>query len=172
MSTPTSTAPDEPPGIRAALEAEIARPPISGDPSMRLLRRAVIGTPLLVRSPDGVPAYWLVPLEIGRHACGFARADLAGRIAQVGIFGAGTDDLSGCPETAFFHHPPKSALDEIRAKHVGKPLGEPMFSYDGSPAKWGWRITMGTPVTGIALITPGGWYGRTFAGEQPPGKEG
>jgi hypothetical protein len=125
---------------------------------MRVLSEARIGDPALVRSPEGEPVFWLVPLEVDAQACGFARVDLAGRVAQVSRFGGGADDRASWPQTDFFRRPPMRLLKTVRMKHASIPLGEPLLSYDGSPAKWAWRIAIGEPVSAVAYLTPGGWY--------------
>lgn len=139
---------------------------------MRGLREAKIGDPALVRSADGAPAFWLVPFESGDRACGFARVELSGRAAQVGIFGAGADDRANWPPAEFFRHPPAGVLEELRAKHPGVPLAAPVLSYDGSPAKWAWRICIGSPPARVAYVTPGGWYEKAAAHGVRPDREG
>src|SRR5512140_89798 len=98
MSMPTSTAPDDPSRIRLAVTAALARSPVADDPAMQVLPSAVIGTPLLARSPEGAPAFWFVPLEIGQRACGFARVELSEQVAQISSFGAGTRSEASWPE--------------------------------------------------------------------------
>jgi hypothetical protein len=139
---------------------------------MRPFRRASIGASVLVRSPEGEPAYWLVPLSVGTRACGYARVDLGGHVGQVGTLGTGEGDPEGCPEAGFFAAAPPSALAEIGAKYRGKTLGEPIFSYDRSPAKWGWRVTVGDPVVGVVFITPGGWYASRLLDDAAGDREG
>ena len=145
---------------------------MSRDPLLRALRSAVVGNPVLARSPDGAPAFWLVPLEVRQRACGFARVELTERVAQLSAFGAGADDVSSWPEADFFRRPPARVLDEVRAKYSGAQLAEPVFSYDGSPAKWAWRVTVGEPATSVVYITPGGWYERAGSRAVQPGREG
>jgi len=144
--------------MRRAAEAAVDRAPVSSDPSMRALRDAVVGDPVLARSAEGEPVFWLVPFEVGDQVCGFARVELSGRVAQVSRFGAGADDRASWLKADFFRRPPARILDEVRAKHPGLPLAEPALSYDDSPAKWGWRIAVGRPMISVAYITPGGWY--------------
>ena len=158
--------------MQLAVKAALARTPVPGDPAMRALGGAVIGTPALARSPEGAPAFWLVPLEIRARTCGFARVELSGVVAQVGSFGAGTEDTSSWPEADFFRRPPARVLDEVRAKHAGAPLAEPMLSFDASPAKWAWRVAVGEPVSSVVYITPGGWYERPSPRAMRPGREG
>lgn len=139
---------------------------------MQALRGAMIGNPVLAHSPEGAPAFWLVPLEIKHHACGFARVELSEQVAQVSSFGAGPQDHASWPAVGFFRRPSARVLDEVRAKHVGAPLSEPVFSYDGSPSKWAWRVAVGTPATSVVYITPGGWYERPASRAAQPGREG
>ena len=138
---------------------------------MRMLRDAVTGDPVQAQSPEGEPAFWLVPLQIGLRACGFARVDLSGRVAQIGRFSGG-DDQTAWPEADFFKRPLPRLLDEIRAKHAGIPLAEPLLSYDGSPAKWAWRVAIGTPAVAVAYLTPGGWYEKPAAPVSAEDREG
>lgn len=127
---------------------------------MRVLRGAAVGEPVLARSPDGEPAFWLVPFEIGARACGFARVDVAGRVVQISRFGATDADRASWPEADFFRQPPARVLEEVRVAHAGAVLDEPSLSYDGSPAKWAWRIRVDGPVKTVVFITPGGWHER------------
>jgi len=132
---------------------------------MAALVRAEAGAPVLARSPEGTQAFWIVPLEAGRQAPGFARVGLDGRVAQIGRFGAATD-------AAFFEGPPAAVLDEIRASHPTAPLSQPQLSYDGSPAKWAWLVKVGEPATRFVFVTSGGWYERPALDDAPSGREG
>ncbi len=165
MSTPTSIAREEAEPIRQAVAAALRRSPIVDDPRMADLRGVEAGLPLLARSPEGAQAFWIVPLEAGRHAPGFARVGLDGRVAQIGRFGSATD-------AAFFEGPPAAALDEIRASHPTAPLSQPQLSYDGSPAKWAWLVKVGDPATRFVFVTPGGWYERPALDDAASGREG
>ena len=129
------------------------------------LRGAEAGPPLLARSPEGTQAFWIVPLEAGTRAPGFARVGLDGRVAQIGRFGAATD-------AAFFEGPPDAVLNEIRAKHPTAPLSQPQLSYDGNPAKWAWLVKVGDPATDFIFVTPGGWYERPARDDTASGREG
>jgi hypothetical protein len=172
MSTRTSNAHDDAAFIRRAVQAEVGRAPLGHDPSMKLLREARIGEPALVRSPAGDPAFWLVPFLLGNQACGFARVELTGRVAQVGRFGAAAGDRSSWPQADFFDRPPGHLLDEVRTKHPALPFGEPTLSYDGSPARWAWRIAVGEPAVTVAYLTPGGWYSRPASTAPPQDRVG
>jgi hypothetical protein len=160
MSTPTSTAPDEPARIQRAAAAALRRAG-GGDASTRALHAAQVGEPALVRAPGGEPAFWLVPLLIGERACGYARVGLDGQVAQLSQFGAGE---AAWPPAAYFKQVPAAWLAEIRARHPGEAVAEPVLSYDGSPAKWAWRIGLGDGAC-VAYVVPGGWYEKPPSGQ-------
>lgn len=161
---PTSTAPDEPDRIARAVTAAL-RLAGSGDATIRTLRAARVDEPALVRTPTGEPAFWLVPLVAGDLACGYARVELDGRVAQLSQFGAGEGDRSAWPQAEFFRRPPAPRLAEIRAQHPGAAWAEPLLSYDGSPAKWAWRIAIGDGAR-VAYVLPGGWYEKPASGQR------
>lgn len=154
-----SIAPDEPARIQRVAEGALRRAG-SGDAAMRTLRSAQVAEPALVRTPTGAPAYWLVPLVVRDLACGYARVELGGQVAQLSQFGAGE---AAWPPASFFRHPPAHWLVEIRAQHPGEAVAEPMLSYDGSPAKWAWRIAIGDGAR-VAYGVPGGWYEKAGSG--------
>lgn len=119
--------------------------------------RAPVGDPALVHTPEGAPAYWLVPFLDGGRASGFARVELHGKVSQLGAFGAGADDRRAWPEASFFAGPPPRMLEEIGQTHPGAAHTAPLLTYDRSPAHWGWRLDLG-PDRGVAFLTPGGWH--------------
>lgn len=161
---PASTAPDDEDrarALRAAVAAQRALGP--GDTTMQALRDALPGPPALVRAPTGAPAFWLVPFERDGLACGYARVGLDGRLGQLSQFGANASDRAAWPQASYFQQAPQAALAEIRARHPQADLGEPVLSYDGSPAKWAWRVTLGEGAR-VAYVLPGGWYESAGSG--------
>jgi hypothetical protein len=172
MSTPTSTAREDSEPIRSAVAAALNRHPVVDDPTMADLRRARVGEPVLARSPGGVPAFWIVPLEAGTRVPGFARVELDRRVAQIGRLGASADDPSTWSGAAFFRGPAETTLNEIRARHQTAALSQPELSYDGSPAKWAWLVKVGEPATRFIFITAGGWYERPAEQDTDSGREG
>lgn len=153
---PTSIAPDEAGRIERAVEAAL-RHAGSGDATTRLLRSAHVGAAALAHTPGGEPAFWLVPFVRDGLACGFARVGLDRRVGQLSQFGSGEADRGAWPPGSFFRQPPAQWLAEIQARHPGEALAEPLLSYDGSPARWAWRIALGDG-SRVAYVTPGGWY--------------
>ncbi len=150
--------------VRDAARRAAHRPPAAGDPQFRALTEAEAGEPAAVSSPAGEPAFWIVPFVRAARAVGYARVDVSGRVAEIAVLGA-----PGGIDARYFAEPPAAALAEIRTRHPGEPLGEPVFSYDEFPDRWGWRID-GPGWT--AFIGPGGWYERPAGERRQPGIEG
>jgi len=145
--------------IRNAAEAARRGPPIREDQRFVALREAQAGTPVMVHSPEGGDAFWLVPFLSGEQVCGYARVELDGRTGQISILGAGPEDRGSWIAYSFFVQPPDSFLEEIRKKHTGRSISSPVFSYDRSPTRWAWRLEVGeTPEIVEVFITPAGWY--------------
>jgi hypothetical protein len=121
------------------------------------VNRAQTGVPVLVKTPVGAPAYWLVPFTEGELANGFARVELDGAVSQLGTFGAGVEDRASWPPANFFTAPPPQMLHEIQHRYPDADVTAPLFTYDRSQAHWAWRVKLGS---GAAFISPGGWYAR------------
>lgn len=146
----------------------MGQPPYNGDKQLVLLYMAEIGEPVLVGTPEGMSSYWLVPMLIGDMACGFATVNLTGNVTRLGIFGGAPTDQAAWVKADFFRRPPAEILDEIAGRYPGWTISPPVFSYDMSPARWGWmvRLTRSEAAPVLIFITPGGWYEQYAA---PPG---
>lgn len=149
--------------IREAAISALKRGPVHDDPLFSTVRRAKAGSPVPVHGPTGEPAYWLVPFLVQNKVCGLAEVDLVGRVNRVGILGSTPDDRRSWIDSSFFDKPPEDLLTEIR-DHYGAALSTPILSYDASPSRWAWQVSVasGRGVGRLVFITPGGWYeGRT-----------
>jgi hypothetical protein len=144
---------------------------VSDDPQFAAVRRGQIGSPVLVSSPHGAPAFWLVPFHIDGHACGIARVELTAGVSQIATFGSGPDDRAAWPDLSFFDRPPTQFLSEAMQRHPTLRVDAARLSYDATPAKWGWRIETRDGAT-VVFITPGGWYGSTSRRSSDPNREG
>lgn len=137
--------------------------PISGDPLFATIRRAKAGSPLLVSTPGGEPAFWLVPFLVQAKVCGLAEVALSGQVSRVSVLGSASEDQQSWIDEAFFAQPPERVLAEIRVRYEGASMTAPRLSYDASPSRWAWRVDAsdqgGAPASTI-FITPAGWYER------------
>lgn len=146
--------------IRRAAEAARKQPPAEDDTKFSSVRNAEVGSPIMVYSPEGKPAFWMVPFLVKGLACGFAYVELSGKVSKFGIFGSAPEDRPSWVDASFFKNPPNALFAEIRAKFSGSIISEPIFSYDTSPARWAWRIEVKNKIRTVIFITPGGWYER------------
>jgi hypothetical protein len=159
--------------IQSAADAARKASPEREDRGLAALQKSKVGPPVMVYTPAGGPSYWLVPFIIGDLVCGFANVDLNNQVTQISALGGGPGDRQSWIPLSFFEHPPERFLSEIRDKYAGLKISEPLFSYDSSPAKWAWRLEVGslpTPVS-VAFITFTGWYERR-QGPSPSDREG
>jgi hypothetical protein len=148
--------------IKEAVRIARGQPPYSQEPAFATLRQAETGAPVLVHTPAGEPAYWLVPFIVQGMVCGFAQTSLQGVVMRIGILGGSAGDRAAWIEASYFEQPPREMLAEIRQQYAGAALPEPVFSYDGSPIKWAWRLSIlkegAAPVE--VFISPSGWVER------------
>ncbi|MFN8468755.1 MAG: hypothetical protein U0X20_24565 [Caldilineaceae bacterium] len=153
--------------VRAAAASALKQEPVLSDPLFATARRARVGSPVLVHTSNGEPAFWLAPYEIHDKVCGFAEVNLDGNVGRVAILGASPDDNQSWIDRSFFDRPPTAVLDELRVKHEDSTLSVPLLSFDATPVRWGWKVdavsTRSGALVTTAFITPGGWY------ERPPG---
>jgi len=143
----------------------------TGDARFCIPEDAKVGSPAMVYTPEGTPAFWMVPFIVEDSACGFARVELSYEVSQIGAFGSNPKDRSSWIDATFFERPPSKVLADIQAWYLGSVLSEPVLSYDASPTKWAWRIKVEDKIESVAFITPCGWYERSPGGEQT-GREG
>jgi hypothetical protein len=126
------------------------------DPIFRAIQETTTAHPTLVHTPDGKPAYWIVPFVQGDFAAGFARVELDKRVTQLATFGSG--DPRSWVQSTFFENPPEGFLHEIARSHPTVQTESAMFTYEDNPEHWGWRVHL--PSHGEAFITPHEWHVR------------
>ncbi len=126
-------------------------------PASKELDGAATAVPVLVKAPSGNPEYWLVPSVRGDWACGFASVPPEGVVQRAGALGSGRADGGGWIPASYFTAPPPEAIREISERYPRATLADPVFSFDRSPARWGWRIHINPPAGVIVFVSPGGW---------------
>ena len=146
--------------IKQVVEAARQQPPVGEDATFQYVKKAKIDTPVLVRTPEGQSAFWIVPFLVKGSACGFARVELSHEVSQIGIFGSGPDDHASWIDAEFFVKPPLEVLTVIQSRYPRLEITDPFFSYDRSPSKWAWRLEIRKKgeIKSIVFITPHGWY--------------
>lgn len=137
----------------------------SRDPLFAPWSTATIGRPVLVRAPDGGPAYWLVPVERDGRAIGFVRVTLDGDAVAAGAHYRRSDRthdapayVTGIDSTA--------ALALAQTAVAGTPLDEPMYVHDGPPGREAWLVRLRDRDGAVRtlFVTAGGTYERDPSG--------
>jgi hypothetical protein len=147
--------------VNSAVKKALGEHPISDDPNFTLLRKATIGDPVPVKDDEGREVFFLVPLLIGEKACGFVRLEKNLRVSQVSIFGGSADDRESWIDASFFDRPPNEIINSIKMRYPDMEMSEPVFSFDKSPAKWGWAIRLSNKRKIDVFISPSGWHEKT-----------
>jgi hypothetical protein len=135
--------------------------PICDDLNFANLRNANARIPIIVKDDKGEDAFWLVPLLRGEKAVGFVRLEKNLKVSQVSIFGASGADRESWVAASFFDTAPSEAIDSIKLRYPDMELSEPVFSFDKSPAKWGWKITLSNKRKITVFVDPSGWHEKT-----------
>lgn len=146
--------------IRGVAEAARRRLTLAADPPLAAQRIARTGTPAPVHAPHGDVAFYLVPLVHAGRALGYVMVSPAGEATSISSFATSDGDREGGIAAGYFKQPPAVFVRELQGKQPGRRLFKAIFSYDGSPARWGWRIDFVEPdgARGVAWIGPHGWY--------------
>ena len=149
------------------------------DPLFAPWADASVGDPVLVRTLDGRPSYWLVPVERDGRAIGFVRISLAGEVAAAGVRYRDPRRLQAAPTLVTGIDASEAAARAEAAVAGGASVGEAVYVHDGPPGREAWMVRLldasGAPR--VVFVTPGGTYERaatgmpdTEGGAQPPAR--
>jgi hypothetical protein len=98
----------------------------------------------------------------GEKAVGFVRLERNLKVSQVSIFGASAADKESWVDASFFERPPSEVINSIKLRYPDLEMSEPVFSFDKSPAKWGWLMKLSSNKRMIVIfVTPSGWHEKT-----------
>jgi hypothetical protein len=147
--------------VLKAVKKALTEHPVSDDLNFAMLRKANASNPVIVKDDEGKDAFWLVPLLSGEKAVGFVRLEKNLRVSQVGIFGASAADRESWVDASFFDRPPSEVINSIKLRYPDMAMSEPVFSFDKSPAKWGWVIRLSNKRKIVVFVAPSGWHEKT-----------
>jgi hypothetical protein len=147
--------------VLKAVKKALNTHPVSDDLNFVTVRKANASNPVIVKDDEGKDAFWLVPLLSGEKAVGFVRLEKNLRVSQVGIFGASAADRESWVDASFFDRPPSEVINSIRVRYPDMEMSEPVFSFDKSPAKWGWVIRLSNKRKIVVFVAPSGWHEKT-----------
>jgi len=151
---------DEKSELKRVVDRAIFVPPFSVDPHYLFLQNAEIGDPIPLFNPEYIQDSWILPFLLEDMVCGIAQVSLNNRIMRVSVFGSDPLMKKRWFSPQFFRKPPEQYMIDIKKHYQTYQLSDPLFTYDNSPTKWGWRIQAlknGILISNI-YINPSGWY--------------
>ena len=132
------------------------------DPLFTAWAQATIGNPCLVRTVEGQPSYWSVPVESENRTIGFVRVTQDGKAVAAGALYRDPGKLETAPRTVT-GITPEEAL-QLVGDIVGSTdvVGRPTYVHDGPPGREAWMIPVQEPdgTRRILFVTSSGWYER------------
>lgn len=138
--------------------------PVHADALFAPWTDASIGAPVMVRTVQGVPSYWLAPVMIQGRVAGFVRVNAEGKVVAFGAYYRDPAQIATGPTTVT--RMDADAAARLAAISVSSARGEtataPMYVHDGPPGREAWMIVVsrqGRPIRWI-FVTPGGLYER------------
>jgi hypothetical protein len=135
------------------------------DPLFEPWEGARVGDPVLVRTVEGAPSYWLVPVERDGRAIGFVRVMGTGRVAAAGAYYRDVRSVADSPVVVTRISGEDAA--EMALAYVGDKSGArgdvvagPMFVHDGPPGREAWlvEVEVGGGERRRMFVSPGGVY--------------
>jgi len=134
------------------------------DPMLKNWRKAKLGVPLLVKNLSLAPAFWFIPVSLGKQVLGHMTVNLEGELMGHTYFHTSPDDLDDLP----------SVVTRIRSEEallLAKPIieqyrdvnvREPVYVYDELRGWFVWLITLerGSVKLSDIFVTLGYCYER------------
>jgi hypothetical protein len=146
--------------LKAAKKA-LNEQPVYDDLNFANVRKAKASNPIIVKDDKCKDTFWLVPMISGEKAVGFVRLEKNLKVSQVSIFGASAADKESWVDASFFNRPPSEVINSIKLRYPDMEMSEPVFSFDKSPAKWGWLIRLNNRHKIEIFVAPSGWHEKT-----------
>jgi len=141
------------------------------DRMLRPWRSASTADPLMVRTVERKPSFWLVPVVQRDRVLGHIEIGRDGDVWGHTYFYFQPDDLNGCPAvvTRISEREAIELSKRIRACHPDADFGEPVFVHDGPRSRLAWMIGVNIDGELVSRIfaTPGYAYQRDVS-ELPP----
>ena len=130
-----------------ALASGLAEDPLA-------LERGRLLDPVRIHDPDGGPAGWMVPVELGGSVLGFIQLMADGQFHRYASFHGPSRRPDDCPSARDWLDP--EAIQQ-RARAVSGPderLGMPILTYDRSPDRLVWAVQTTSPdgTPGIVFV--------------------
>jgi len=138
-------------------------------------REAAVGNPVLVRTVELEPSYWIVPTVLHDKVLGYIEVDPDGHALGHACFYQSPDDLQSCPNVVTHLNAQEAyqQAEEVRNTYLGAEFTEPVFVHDGPHNRLAWMIEIRIEgeVVNRVFVTPSYVYQRKL-GEKMPQERG
>jgi hypothetical protein len=135
-------------------------------------RDAIVGNPVLVRTIELEPSYWIVPTVLHGKILGYIEVDPDGSVLGHAYFYQSSDDLQSCPNvvTQLNAEEAYRQAEAIRNTYFGTEFSEPIFVHDDSHDRLAWMIEIRIEgeVVSRVFVTPGYVYQRKLGEKSTP----
>lgn len=119
-----------------------------------------VGDPERVYSPEGHPAYWLVPGLVGGQIQAIARILEGGRVATVGGLKAAVADCAKAV-TGLSASEASQLMKDLAAQYPSAEISRPLLVHDGPVGREAWFYPIRSTVHDLWIFaTGGGVYSR------------
>ncbi len=115
------------------------------DPVFKSWEQSTLGDPILVRTLEEEPSYWIVPVIFQEKVIGFIVIEGDGKIPRYGVFGCGKpDNLSACPSVITFITTEEAIIlaKNITAKYPDAKISAPIFVHEEEKSKTAWMLKL------------------------------
>lgn len=112
------------------------------DPVFQPWNQSMIGEPILLRTVEEEPAYWIVPVIFKEKVIGDIYVDGNKSIPRYGVFGGTPDNMSEFPSLLTFTTPEEAfeLAKNITAQYPNAKVSAPVFVYDEYPFATAWMF--------------------------------
>ena len=122
--------------------------------------KCTVGVPERVYSPEGRPAYWLVPGLVGGQIKAIARILEGGRVATVGAIGAATTDCAQAV-TGLSATEASELTKDLAVQYPAAEIVRPLLVRDGPVGREAWLYHVRSTAQDLWIFaTGGGVYSR------------
>ncbi len=142
------------------------------DAMLKPWRDAVVGDPVLVRTVELDPSYWIVPVVRYGQVLGYIDVGPRGQVLGYAYLYRSPDDLSPCPPvvTRLSAEEAYKQAEEILSTYPDAEFTDPVFVHDGPRNRLAWMIEVrvGGELATRVFVTPGYVYQRKPEEKPPP----
>ncbi|MCX9011956.1 MAG: UPF0228 family protein [Candidatus Methanoperedens sp.] len=110
------------------------------DPVFKSWEHSTLGDPVLVRTLEGEPSYWIVPVTFKDRIIGYIDVDKNKSIPRYGQFCEKPELLSACPSILVTPEEAAGMAKNITTKYPGANVSVPILVYDGDPGNAVWML--------------------------------